>query len=193
MWYAPPFPCSGPALGPGGVVCSVGYAPSQALASPYAQTVGEVTPSSTGPWAALYVPATLDKQTVEDFAEVLTRQNERWLMAHPETPWLYQTPARYKLQPEFWLSIPWALYAAELGYGLDCKVLAAWRAAEIRVREGDPKARCIVTEHPRPGQIVYHVRVSRGFGGIEDPSELLGMTADLGIPEASTWDPYRLH
>lgn len=139
------------------------------------------------PWAALYVPAELDVSTVEDFAEILTRQNVRYLMAHPETPLLYQSGAFYRIQPEYWLSIPWALQATRQGRGVDCKVLAAWRAAELRVFGGEPYTRCVGSEHPTPTEILYHVRVLRQDGRLEDPSAALGMRS---VTEGSkAWSP----
>lgn len=138
------------------------------------------------PWAALVVPADLDLPTLELFTEFLTKLNERYLSRH-EAPPLYRSGAFYRLQPEYWLTIPWALHAVKMGLGLDCKSLSAWRAAELRVRLGE-RARCIGSEHHTPEKTVYHVRVQRGDGRIEDPSAILGMNAAL--PSASS--PYAL-
>jgi hypothetical protein len=142
------------------------------------------------PWAALVVPGELDGPTLELMAEFLTRLNEKWLREHPETPALYESGAFYVLQPEYWLTIPWAItIGIRLGHGLDCKVLSAWRAAELRVRGNEPTAACIWSAHLSGPKLVYHVRVRRGDGRIEDPSAYLGMHAALPAGGASTWNP----
>lgn len=132
---------------------------------------------SQQPWAALFVPAELDLPTLDLFTEFLTRLNERYLRGHAAPP-LYRSGAFYRLQPEYWLTVPHALTAIQVGMGLDCKSLSAWRAAELRVRFGEP-ARCVGSEHVTPEKVVYHVRVQRGDGRVEDPSAILGMNAAL--------------
>lgn len=143
------------------------------------------------PWAALYVPAELDGPTLEDLCEMLVRQNERYLRKHPEVPLLYRSGAYYRLQPEYWLAIPWAILSLRMGLGLDCKTLAAWRAAELRARAGE-RATCVWSSHPTPEKLVYHVRVRRANGSIEDPSAYLGMNAALpggSYQEEPAWTP----
>jgi hypothetical protein len=126
------------------------------------------------------LPQLLDGSTLEPLCEALTVINERYLRQVPRTPNLYESGVRYTLLPEYWMSIPWALWYASLGYGVDCKVLAAWRAAELRVRYGERGARCVWSKYEMPGKVVYHVRVRRADGRIEDPSVLLGMTSVSG-------------
>lgn len=145
------------------------------------------------PWAALVVPAELDGPTLELFCEFLTKLNERYLLsgAGRSAPALYQSGAFYKLQPEYWLTIPHAMHAIRVGLGLDCKSLSAWRAAELRIRGGEPGARCIWSAHPTAEKVVYHVRVRRQNGQVEDPSALLGMNAALP-PSGTFRSPYAL-
>jgi len=141
------------------------------------------------PWAALLVPAELDAPTVDLMTELLTQLNERFLWRAPAgtVPLLYASGARYEPQPEFWLTIPWALAAARTGRGLDCKVLGAWRAAELRVL-GEP-ARCFAEPYEKDGKTMFHVRVMRAWGRQEDPSEILGMYEVLAKgQEARPWN-----
>lgn len=134
------------------------------------------------PWAALFVPPELDPRTLERLCEFLSAVNEDWLREHPEAPNLYDSGAWYELQPEHWLTIPWALRMLRLGVGLDCKVLSAWRVAELRVRYGEA-ARCGWTRYLTPDKLVYHVWVLRADGHKEDPSVLLGMRSALPAHE----------
>jgi len=153
------------------------------LAAPVVGYALEAAQPATKPWAALYVPAELDERRLERFCELLVQDNADWLREHPEAPDLYRSGARYELRPEHWLAIPWALTMARMGVGLDCKVLATWRAAELRVRYYEPRARCGWTRYLTPDKIVYHVWVLRQDGRKEDPSALLGMHSAL--PEAN--------
>jgi len=87
-----------------------------------------------------------------------------------EYPRLYESGVRYEReQPgrERWRRIDEAMAA---GVG-DCEDLAAWRAAELRVRRGEA-ARAIVY---RSGKRRFHAVVQRADGSIEDPSRALGM------------------
>lgn len=141
-------------------------------------------PAAAGqPWAALFVPAELKPRTLVLLCEALVTTNEEFLRANSWIPNLYQSGAFYALQPEYWLAIPWALERARMGHGLDCKVLAAWRVAELRVRGGEPSARCDWTSYRTPQKLVYHIRVRRADGSIEDPSALLGMKSMSGGSE----------
>jgi hypothetical protein len=99
-----------------------------------------------------------------------------YLRTHPRTPRLYQAGVRYLRDADFgtqktpaselWLTIPDCIAAG----GADCKVLAAWRCAELVERDGEA-AECVLS---RSGNL-WHVRVKRGDGSIEDPSKILGM------------------
>jgi hypothetical protein len=143
------------------------------------------------PWAGLYVPAKLTLEGLDDFCELLTRENVRFLR-ESHAPALYQSGAFYRQQPEYWLAIPHAILSVQVGMGLDCKTLSAWRAAELRVRGGEPGARCVVSAHPTPERIVYHVQVRRQDGHIEDPSAILGMNSALSPASYPSRGPYYL-
>lgn len=136
------------------------------------------------PWAGLCVPGELTLDFLDDFCELLVRENVRYLRRNYAPP-LYQSGAFYRQQPEYWLAIPAALVSIQTGLGLDCKSLSAWRSGELRVRGGEPGARCVVTPHPTPERVVYHVQVRRGDGRIEDPSAILGMNQALPSPHAA--------
>lgn len=142
------------------------------------------------PWSALFVPGVLDKRRLALFVELLTQLDEIYLRENPQTPGLYQSGVRYELMPqtEYWLEIPWALAFARAGHGVDCKTLAAWRTAELRVREGQPGARPVLSEYYSANEHVYHVRVQRQDGTIEDPSALLGMRS---VIPGSGANPYQ--
>jgi hypothetical protein len=97
-----------------------------------------------------------------------------YLREHPETPALYRAGVRYRREPEGqerWASIP---IVRRLGFG-DCEDLATWRAAELVVR--GERARPISSHQRTPRGILYHIRVLRADGRIEDPSRILGMGA----------------
>ena len=73
------------------------------------------------------------------YLRALVISNAYYLQQHPETPLLYKSGVRYAPEPnagkyEEFASIRQCL---ERGWG-DCDDLAAWRAAEIRVREKRP-------------------------------------------------------
>lgn len=123
----------------------------------------------------LVIPPILSGPRLEALCEVLTAINERALRQDPSLPNLYQSGAYYEPRPEYWLSIPWALLCLQYGHGLDCKVLATWLCAELRVRGGERGARCVWSRHVTPSKVVYHVRVRRADGRVEDPSARLGM------------------
>lgn len=122
--------------------------------------------------------------------EALVSMDERYLRAHPQTPRLYDAGVRWQAEgknectgrpAEEWDAIPIVL---ERGWG-DCEDLAAWRAAELRVRDGFPRARAFAV---RSGTMhvagigtvgLIHILVSRDgscrLDAIEDPSQRLGM------------------
>ena len=92
------------------------------------------------------------------------------LLRQDRYPRLYESGVRYRCQDpgsKRWLTIPEVLQA---GRGA-CKDLAAWRAAELRVLDGEPAKLRTYRTSPRS----WHAVVERGDGSIEDPSRLLGM------------------
>lgn len=102
-----------------------------------------------------------------------------WLANYPQTPGIYASGVKYvpehpafdkKTLGEDWKTIPQLIVD---GYG-DCEDLAAWRAAELRVR-GIPAIPIVkVRRLPNGGPWRAHAVVSIG-GKIEDPSAKLGM------------------
>lgn len=97
-----------------------------------------------------------------------------YLRAHPEVPALYRSGVRYMEEPpgqEEWQDVATCL---RMGTA-DCEDLAAWRAAELTVRDRIP-ARPVFREQRRAdGSYLYHIVVQYPNGQIEDPSRILGM------------------
>ena len=111
----------------------------------------------------------------------LAEMDLAWLRENRDVPMLYDSGVRYERQPpgeEMWRDIKATLDAM----GGDCKCLAAWRTAELRLDGID--ARPIVSVKPimrngrRLGNL-FHVKVGIYRDGIlyseEDPSRRLGM------------------
>ena len=105
---------------------------------------------------------------------VLTRAlcalNVDWLRRHPNAPTLKASGVRYRTQDigfEFFKMVP-EIIAAGSG---DCDQLAAWRAAEIRVRYGVRAMPEVVQISPR----MFHAFVRFPNGRAEDISAHLGM------------------
>lgn len=114
------------------------------------------------------------KRIMRLLLEALIQANEIYLREHPETPLLYGAGVHYEREPrgiEDWCGI------AEVrarGWG-DCEDLAAWRAAELRVRFGIP-AVCTFTDRLLPGNLLmFHILTQLPDGRVEDPSRKLGM------------------
>lgn len=109
--------------------------------------------------------------------EALVSINRVYLRTHPRAPSLYRAGLRYLRDvdnrsqalpdAELWLTIPDTIAAG----GADCKVLSAYRVAELRER-GELDARCHVVQ---VGPSSWHVIVKRADGTTEDPSRRLGM------------------
>lgn len=109
--------------------------------------------------------------------EALVGLNRVYLRTHPRAPSLYRAGVRYLRDAdngdqqlpdaELWLTIPDCLASG----GADCKVLSAYRVAELRER-GELDARCHVVQ---VGPSSWHVIVKRADGTTEDPSRELGM------------------
>jgi len=109
----------------------------------------------------------------QSFAALLAatvQLNAAYLRAHPETPWLYASGVRYRVEPpeirEEFACIPIVLGRL---WG-DCDDLASWRAAELQVRSGMDARAVICQVGPRQ----WHCLV-RAQGRHEDPSKILGM------------------
>lgn len=121
--------------------------------------------------------------------EFVTRQN-MWIMSQRDVPPLYKSGVRFRTEP-------WAdkvqhfascTIALERRFA-DCKVLCAWRAAELRReypkryfgfkiywRWHDADAlhgSLRGLEFRAPKLVVHHVQIRHQNGGVEDPSRLL--------------------
>ena len=109
---------------------------------------------------------------LETFFEEQTRANMVYLLAHPNTPRLYNSGVKYQREgtPEIWKDIPTALRD---GWD-DCEGLAAWLAAEMRVLDGRKGA---TVKLIRQGKRRYwHAIVEDVLSGEKfDPSKKLGM------------------
>lgn len=126
-------------------------------------------------WRVTLVGVPLNGDTLDELLALLTRKNVAYLRSHPNTPRLYQSGVRYQVEPsgkEDWLTIPEVL-ARRVA---DCEDLACYRAAELIVRDGETKARAFWTKMRADSNgTLYHIRVRRANGTIEDPSYILGM------------------
>lgn len=136
-------------------------------------------------WAPLMVPPKLSGQVLDHLLTALVGINVDYLRSHPGIPPLYQARCTsgsrkgqsiiYIRDPpgvEQWFSVPFVIAQ---GFA-DCKSLACWRAAELRLR--GEMAHAISSGKIINGGILYHIRVQRGREGnfgIEDPSIALGM------------------
>jgi len=87
-------------------------------------------------------------------------------------PPLYRSGVRYRLEAPGTESWDTADRCLRRGWG-DCEDLAAWRAAELRVSGGDPRAHVTIVPTSQARQ--WHAVVRRGDGRLEDPSRRLGM------------------
>ena len=113
------------------------------------------------------------REAIYSACETLVRTDLVFLRKHPECPPLAKAGIRYQKeppgQPETWWSIPEVIIH---GYG-DCKKLAAWRVAELRIR--DVAALCYPITN---GNGKWHIIVAARVGGKTvwfDPSKELGM------------------
>lgn len=94
----------------------------------------------------------------------------RIILRRNKLPPLYKSGVRYEREDtEIWRD---ASIVFDEKFG-DCEDLAAWRVAELR--NNGKRASCYLTYRNLDGMIIYHVRVLRANGKIEDPSLKLGM------------------
>jgi hypothetical protein len=105
--------------------------------------------------------------------ETLILADRAYLRYYPGTPTLYTAGVKYEFNRDRWQDIPSTL-ARRTG---DCKDLSAWRIAELR-EWGEP-AEVDITVRQQGGMTIYHIRVRRSDGSIEDPSRILGMGARI--------------
>lgn len=113
------------------------------------------------------VPAT--RATFEALLDGLVAVNVELMRTRSQLPPLYASGVRYRRErgTERWQTCE-QVFSARVG---DCEDLAAWRVAELH-QAGEVDAVPIVT---RTGRRLWHVRVRRADGTIEDPSRILGM------------------
>ncbi len=113
-----------------------------------------------------------------------------WLQNYPNTPWLYKSGIPYVIEPpghERWQSIP----AAQASRKADCEDLAAWRAAELRVRK-NVAALAKNIWRPVGNQLRAHAFVLLPDGSTEDPSEVQGMPS-VGLHRPGRpWPPNKI-
>jgi len=116
--------------------------------------------------------------------EALINMNRFYLINHPNTPKIYEADVSYISQggSEDWFDIGEALKQG----GGDCKILTAWRIAELRERNklGWKSVRPFIKWKTNADRsfYLYHALVlhSALIGGqkvhrLEDPSKILGM------------------
>jgi len=123
------------------------------------------------------MPPKLSGRVLDILLPALVALDEDYLRMHPKTPPIYASGVRYEPEPpgqEQWLTIPWILMRKAQGRGADCEDLACWRTAELRVRAGE-NAKAVWSCRKTAKGTVYHIRVKRSNGKIEDPSAALGM------------------
>ncbi len=115
---------------------------------------------------------------LQDMLESLVLADVLYLQENPSTPSVYQAGLVYEPEEighDDWRDIPAVLEHK----GGDCEDLACYRVAELRVREGEackPYITWQLVNSKQYGQFtLYHIRVLRKDGSIEDPSKILGM------------------
>lgn len=122
--------------------------------------------------ATLKIPTGAD--TFQAALEGLVRVNQLLMVKTPIPP-LYNGKVRYQREAEeTWRT---AQEVARSGFG-DCEDLAAYRVAELRNKNIDPKASVGV----RKSSCGFHAVVNRGDGTTEDPSAKLGMNGPDDMP-----------
>ncbi len=116
--------------------------------------------------------------------EPLVYANEEWLRRNAGAPSIYESGVIYQDQApvidpfdddeetDWWQDTARLL---ETGAG-SCEDLAAWRVAELHLA-GETSAQLDVIAQETGNDVLYHVRVKREDGSIEDPSVVLGMAA----------------
>lgn len=125
----------------------------------------------TGATRGISIPAQCE--IIRHLVEALAVADEFYLEEHPGTPDLYDSDIYYdsyetRGTEEQWWDIPRILKEGRA----DCKGLAAWRAAELRL-DGVPAQIVVEANRERAG-IVFHILVDSPLG-LEDPSRELGM------------------
>lgn len=101
-----------------------------------------------------------------------------FFQSNPQTPGVYEAGLQYQAEEighDDWRDVPSVLDHK----GGDCEDLACYRVAELRVRTGEnckPYISWQMVNSAKYGTFtLYHIRVQRADGSIEDPSKILGM------------------
>ncbi len=107
--------------------------------------------------------------------EALASIDEIYLAHYPNTPALYRSGVRYRIQgsPDRYFDVPRVL-TERSGTCID---LVAWRLAELRLQG----TQAFPLVHPQPAGkgMLFHVTLTDGMGVDEDPSALLGMPKQI--------------
>lgn len=132
-------------------------------------------------------PAAKKMTVICKMLDVLHAANLAWLQAGNVAPPLYQSGLRYqeeKLGKDEWQDIPRTLFLRDQGQGSDCEDLASYRVSELRF--AGEKANHTVEHRRSPDLVLYHIRVIRQNGDVEDPSCALGMAGTCSnlVPHA---------
>lgn len=134
------------------------------------------------PWTAGFTPARVDVPTLTRYVWRLAEDHQLYLAEHPEILPLYASGIRFEPEWNEQIELRWWTPNYILANGAsDCKGLAAWRLGELWLGRRVPQdARAMplvelvqVDAFGRPK--LFHVRVVRGNGDIEDPSVKLGL------------------
>lgn len=119
-----------------------------------------------GHWRAIY-----ERHEYPDALDALVTANLAWARNQGGLPSLYSTGVRYMAEccGEVWRHAVAVLHRG----GGDCEDLAAYRCAELRAL-GEPAMIHLSSATVDGGALLWHVRVLRASGEIEDPSAVLG-------------------
>lgn len=121
------------------------------------------------PPAAMLVGAKLGHELARGLAHV-----NQELVSSSKVPGLYQSGVRWIADKPGRETFIDALHVIQRR-GADCSSLAAYRVGELWAAGETGADIAIHYKGFRDGYRLYHVKVRRADGGIEDPSRLLGM------------------
>lgn len=126
-------------------------------------------------------------QTLQTLLDALVAVDVLYLLAHPETPSIYDAGVVYVEEPdgaEDWQDIPTCL---RMGFG-DCEDLACWLCAELHVRHGVDARASFTKDYTPDGRVLYHIIV-RLPDGLTLPD---GRTTFSVGKQTFTMDPSRM-
>ena len=133
-----------------------------------------------------YLPEIAQCALMRTLTDALAGVNEAFLMNNG-VPRLYMSGVRYAPPTgngvgQNWRDIPRILAQ---GKGATCMELAAWRIAELKLKEGvrtTPLVTCKWLNGARGLGLMFHVRIQDARGRVEDPSAELGMGENEWFP-----------